>query len=105
MVTEPVANTTKSKGNVTKTSNSSALLDKCRCDKNGTDAVGITPLYADLFAKHEITGLTLLRMSDHSLLRMGIENNRDREAIWREILKQKLKADIMEIRDLERMAE
>lgn len=34
---------------------------------------------------------------------MGIENNRDREAIWREIVKQRLKTDIMEIRDMEFM--
>lgn len=34
---------------------------------------------------------------------MGIYNNRDREAIWREIVKQRLKYDIMEIRDLEYM--
>uniref|UniRef100_A0A1B0CEH4 SAM domain-containing protein n=1 Tax=Lutzomyia longipalpis TaxID=7200 RepID=A0A1B0CEH4_LUTLO len=104
MVTEPVANTTKSKATSRKRptpvhSWTNADVQKWyrRCGNN--------PLYADLFVKHEITGLTLLRMSDHSLLRMGIENNRDREAIWREILKQKLKADIMEIRDLERMAE
>lgn len=32
---------------------------------------------------------------------MGIENNRDREAIWRKIVKQRLKTDMMEIRDLE----
>lgn len=34
---------------------------------------------------------------------MGIENNRDREAIWRKIVKQRLKTDMMEIRDLEFM--
>lgn len=45
----------------------------------------------------------MLRITDESLLRMGITNNRDREAIWREIVKQRLKTDIMEIRDLEYM--
>lgn len=34
---------------------------------------------------------------------MGVTNNRDREAIWREIVKQRLKTDIMEIRDMERI--
>lgn len=33
---------------------------------------------------------------------MGITNKDHREAIWREILKLRLKADIVEIRDLER---
>lgn len=43
----------------------------------------------------------MLRITDNSLQRMGIENNRDREAIWREIVKQQLKTDIQEVRDLE----
>lgn len=56
-----------------------------------------------LFAeKHEITGCALLRLSDSALERMGIENNHHREAIWREIVKQRLKTDIMEMRDMER---
>lgn len=54
--------------------------------------------------QHEITGRALLRITDNSLQRMGITNNRDREAIWREIVKQRLKTDIMEIRDMERMS-
>lgn len=53
--------------------------------------------------QHEITGRALLRMTDNSLLRMGIQNNRDREAIWREIVKLRLKTDIMEIKDFELM--
>lgn len=32
---------------------------------------------------------------------MGIENNSDREAIMREICKQRLKTDIVDFRDLE----
>ncbi|XP_055305652.1 protein aveugle [Sitodiplosis mosellana] len=59
--------------------------------------------YNELFLQHEITGRALLRLNDNSLQRMGIQNNRDREAIWREIVKQRLKTDIMEIRDLEFM--
>lgn len=34
---------------------------------------------------------------------MGIENDADREGILKEILKQRLKTDIMEIKDLEHM--
>lgn len=44
-----------------------------------------------------------MRINDSSLQRMGITNNKDRLAIWREIVKQKLKTDIMEIRDMERI--
>ncbi|XP_055373016.1 protein aveugle [Condylostylus longicornis] len=58
-------------------------------------------VYAELFSKHEITGRALLRINDNSLQRMGVTNNRDREAIWREIVKQRLKMDVMEIRDSE----
>ncbi|KAJ6649625.1 Protein aveugle, partial [Pseudolycoriella hygida] len=57
--------------------------------------------YCHNFLHHEITGRALLRMTDNSLLRMGIENNREREAIWREIIKLRLKTDIMEIKDFE----
>lgn len=55
------------------------------------------------YFQHEITGRALLRINDSSLQRMGVTNNRDREAIWREIVKQRLKTDIMEIRDMERI--
>jgi len=60
-------------------------------------------VYLELFSKHDITGRALLRITDYSLQRMGITDNRDREAIWKEILKQRLKTDIMEIRDMERI--
>ncbi|CAG9811625.1 unnamed protein product [Chironomus riparius] len=59
--------------------------------------------YAELFVKHDITGRSLLRLNDNSLKRMGLTNDVDREAILKEILKQRLKTDIMEIRDLEHM--
>lgn len=45
----------------------------------------------------------MLRITDDSLKRMEIENNEHREVILREIMKQRLKTDIMEIRDLELM--
>lgn len=60
-------------------------------------------IISSLNFQHEITGRALLRMTDNSLLRMGIENNREREAIWREIVKLRLKTDIMEIKDFELM--
>lgn len=34
---------------------------------------------------------------------MGIENDNDRDAILKEILKQRLKTDIMDIKDLENL--
>lgn len=45
----------------------------------------------------------MLRINDSSLMRMGIVSHHDRETIWREIVKQRLKTDIMEARDLEYM--
>lgn len=57
--------------------------------------------YVNLFGQHDITGRTLLRVTDNTLLRMGIKNTMHRDAIWREILKLKLKTDIIEIRDLQ----
>ncbi|KAH8394756.1 hypothetical protein KR222_004272 [Zaprionus bogoriensis] len=59
--------------------------------------------YENLFVKHDITGRALLRITDTSLQRMGVTDSWDREAIWREIVKQRLKTDRMEIRDLERL--
>lgn len=52
--------------------------------------------------QHDITGRALIRMNENTLLRLGIVNTEHREAIWREIMKQRLKTNIMEIRDLER---
>uniref|UniRef100_A0A336MVQ8 CSON004858 protein n=1 Tax=Culicoides sonorensis TaxID=179676 RepID=A0A336MVQ8_CULSO len=57
--------------------------------------------YAKLFLEHDITGRTLLRLTDDALYRMGIQNNEHRNAIYFEIAKQKLKEDILTIRDLE----
>lgn len=51
--------------------------------------------------QHEITGQALLRINDNALQRMGIEDNKDRDAILREIIKQRLKTDIVDFRDLE----
>ncbi|KAI8439741.1 hypothetical protein MSG28_013434 [Choristoneura fumiferana] len=59
-------------------------------------------LYWERFHEHDITGRALIRINDNTLLRMGITNKDHREAIWREILKLRLKTDIVDIRDLER---
>ncbi|XP_019880407.1 protein aveugle [Aethina tumida] len=59
-------------------------------------------LYSDTFLKHDITGRTLLRINDNSLLRLGITDKKHRDDIWREILKLRLKTDILEIIDLEK---
>ncbi|XP_066137515.1 protein aveugle [Euwallacea fornicatus] len=59
------------------------------------------PLYADNFVQHDITGRALIRMNDNSLVRLGISDSTDREAIWKQILKLRLKTDIVEIRDLQ----
>lgn len=59
--------------------------------------------YSHLFQNNSITGKALIRLNDDSLRRMGIENDQDRDAIYKEILKQRLKTDIMEIKDLENL--
>ena len=59
-------------------------------------------LYSENFLQHEITGRALIRINENALLRIGIENSTHRQEIWREIMKLRLKTDIMEIRDLER---
>lgn len=56
--------------------------------------------YIDLFAQHEITGRALLRLNDNSLQAMGVENHEDREAIWREIVKQRIKTDKLEFMNM-----
>lgn len=52
--------------------------------------------------KHDITGRALLRISDNSLRRIGIDNEQHRMEIWREIMKLHLKTDMLELKDIER---
>ncbi|XP_063536878.1 protein aveugle [Cydia strobilella] len=59
-------------------------------------------LYWQRFHEHDITGRALIRINDTTLLRMGITNKEHRDAIWREILKLRLKTDIVDIIDLAR---
>jgi SAM domain (Sterile alpha motif) len=53
------------------------------------------------FQNHEITGKSLLRLTDESLERMGIDNNEDRDAVLRELLKLRLKTNMQDLKDLE----
>jgi hypothetical protein len=57
--------------------------------------------YSDLFLQNNISGRTLLRMNSSALERMGISNQAHLQEIWREIIKLKLKSDILELRDIE----
>nr|CAD7574752.1 unnamed protein product [Timema californicum] len=51
---------------------------------------------------HDITGRSLIRFNESTLVRLGVDNEEHRQEIWREIMKLRLKTDIIEIRDLER---
>lgn len=57
--------------------------------------------YSTLFLDHEITGRSLVRLNDVSLEKMGIKDANHRDELYREILKLKLKSNILEMRDLE----
>ena len=48
------------------------------------------------------TGRSLIRLSENSLLRLGIVHPEHRQAIWREISKLRLKTNILLLKDLER---
>nr|XP_053655530.1 protein aveugle-like [Cherax quadricarinatus] len=61
-------------------------------------------LYSHLLIMNDITGKALVRMSEGTLIRMGIKHPEHVEAIWREILKQRLKADIQEMKEIEMSA-
>lgn len=61
-------------------------------------------LYSHLFISNDITGKALVRSSEGTLFRMGIKDPEHVEAIWREILKQRLKADIQEMKEIEMSA-
>jgi len=58
--------------------------------------------YGHLFMEHEITGRSLVRMSESTLERMGVTDPAHRDGLYRIILKQKLKSDILEMKDLEK---
>lgn len=56
---------------------------------------------SDFVLQHDISGKALIHMNDESLIRLGINDTAHRDAIWREILKLKLKADIQELKEIE----
>jgi hypothetical protein len=58
--------------------------------------------YGQLFLEHEITGRSMVRMSEVTLERMGIKDPTHRDDLCRIILKLKLKSDILEMKDLEK---
>ena len=58
--------------------------------------------YGNLFVEHEITGRSLVRLTDVSLTDMGITDASHRDSLLRAILKLKLKSDILDLKDLER---
>lgn len=62
-------------------------------------------LYGNAFLENEITGRSLVRITDSTLERMGITDPTHRDHICRIILKLKLKSDIIEIKDLEKKSE
>lgn len=62
-------------------------------------------LYGNAFLENEITGRSLVRMTDVTLERMGINNPNHRDELCRIILKLKLKSDIIEMKDLEKKSE
>ncbi|CAG2100631.1 unnamed protein product [Medioppia subpectinata] len=62
-------------------------------------------LYGHAFLENEITGRSLVRITECTLERMGISDATHRDDICRIILKLKLKSDIIEIKDLEKKSE
>lgn len=62
-------------------------------------------LYGQIFLEHEITGRSMVRMTDVTLERMGIANVQHRDDLCRIILKLKLKSDILEMKDLEKKSQ
>ncbi|CAD7001433.1 unnamed protein product [Ceratitis capitata] len=62
---------------------------------------GEYPQYLEICSKHETTSRALTDINDYSLHRMSTRRSGDYGAIFREILKQRLIFDIMEIRVME----
>ena len=54
-----------------------------------------------IISQNEINGKALVGLSQGTLLRLGITNPEDRDAIWRQILKLRLKADIQEMKEIQ----
>jgi len=59
-------------------------------------------LYCEAFLEQEVTGRCLVRMTENSLMRLGIIHPEHRQFIWREIAKLRLRSSILYLRDQER---
>ena len=55
-----------------------------------------------LFFLFHPSGRSLIRLSENSLLRLGVVHPEHRQAIWREISKLRLRTNILLLKDLER---
>jgi hypothetical protein len=49
----------------------------------------------------QITGMALVRMSERTLQRLFVSNPEDSQAIWREILKLRLKIGMLELKEFQ----
>ena len=58
-------------------------------------------LYSIKFLEQDITGRSLVRLTDNSLLRLEIVNSQHRQAILREISKLRLRSNILLLKDIE----
>ena len=58
--------------------------------------------YTEFFVQHEITGRALMRANENTLIRLGIDDTAIRQEILKQIMKIRLKTDVMQIMDLER---
>jgi len=58
--------------------------------------------YCEAFLEQEVTGRCLVRMTENSLMRLGIIHPDHRQFIWREIAKLRLRSSILYLRDQER---
>ena len=70
--------------------------------RHGSDYYG---MYGHLFVEQEITGRSLVRMNEATLARMAVSNPAHRDELCRAILKQKLKSDILDLKDLEKKSQ
>lgn len=59
-------------------------------------------LYSEAFLEQDVTGRCLVRLSENSLMRLGIVHPEHRQFIWREIAKLRLRSSILYLRDQER---
>merc|ERR1712226_1068545 len=58
-------------------------------------------IYASNFRENDITGRSLVRLTDNKLERMGITNIDHREDLMRQILKLKLRTEAQELKSLD----